>query len=135
MQDGCCIRSLDGNQTSSREALVTQSSKGAIAIQKENWKLIMSSGSGGHWTKPFGEYPKLVDNKWENVQLYNLENDLKETNNIASQHQEKVNELANQLGQYIVDGRSRKGHTTKEDIELWEQVKWAEHLSLTKPKI
>ncbi|RIA08597.1 arylsulfatase A-like enzyme [Flavobacteriaceae bacterium MAR_2010_72] len=126
---------LDGNKNSSREALVTQSSKGVIAIQKENWKLIMSSGSGGHWTKPIGEYPKLVDNTWENVQLYNLENDLKETNNIASQHPEKINELALQLGQYIVDGRSRKGDTTKENIELWEQVKWVEHLSLTIPKI
>jgi arylsulfatase A len=127
---------LGKEQLSPREALVTQSSKGTIAIQKGNWKLIMCSGSGGHWTKPYGEYPKLVTTEqgpeWLNIQLYNLKNDLAETTNVAKENRDIVNELANQLGHYIINGRSRSGKPQTKNIELWDQVRWVQDLKLTK---
>ena len=82
------------DENSFREALVTQSSKGALAVQIDEWKLIMSSGSGGFWTKPFGEYPEVMisdgEIEWSNVQLYNLNNDLAETKNLAKKFPDKV---------------------------------------------
>ena len=127
---------LGKQQTSSREALVTQSSKGVIAIQKGNWKLIMCSGSGGHWTKPYGEYPKLITTEngpeWQNVQLYNLKNDLAETTNVAKENRAIVNELAKQLGRYVINGRSRSGKPSSKNIKLWNQVRWVEDLKLIK---
>jgi arylsulfatase A-like enzyme len=123
------------SKKSDRPALITQSSKGVIAIQKDNYKLIMSSGSGGHWTKPFGEYPILTENRtekiWKNVQLYDLDKDLKEIHNIAKINPRKVNELALLLGRYIVNGHSRPLHSKiKYKKDLWEQVEWVNYLKI-----
>ena len=124
------------DENSFREALVTQSSKGALAVQIDEWKLIMSSGSGGFWTKPFGEYPEVMisdgEIEWSNVQLYNLNNDLAETKNLAKKFPDKVNELAFKLKQYVLNGRSRDDLSTEKEIELWDPVKWIESLRIAK---
>lgn len=124
------------DENSFREALVTQSSKGALAVQIDEWKLIMSSGSGGFWTKPFGEYPEVMisdgEIDWSNVQLYNLNNDLAETKNLAKKFPDKVNELAFKLKQYVLNGRSRDDLSTEKEIELWDPVKWIESLRIAK---
>jgi arylsulfatase A-like enzyme len=123
------------SEKSDRPALVTQSSFGVLAIQKDNYKLIMSSGSGGKWTKPIGEYPIFNESEkggiWKNLQLYDLDEDIKESNNIASANPKKVMELAKLLARYIKSGHSRPNSTkNKSDNKLWKQVQWVSYLEI-----
>jgi len=110
-------------------SLVKQSGNGILSIQKGHWKLIMSSGSGGSWSKPGGELPQADTTEssvsWSNVQLYNLETDLQEQHNIAGQFPEITNELAVLLAEQISNGRSTDGPVLRNDRpEIWNQVAW-----------
>lgn len=108
-----------------RDAVVTQSSRGALSIQQGDWKLILCSGSSGHWTKPFGELPYMENGKLKNVQLYNLKDDLEETNNLSDENQEKAIAIAKVLAGYIAKGSSRSINLkNKEKIDLWKEVEW-----------
>ncbi|CAN5311963.1 arylsulfatase [soil metagenome] len=115
-----------------REALVTQSGNGILAIQKEQWKLILSSGGGGKWTLPVGELPKLVpatkEFVWQNVQLFNLNIDFQENNNIATLHPNKILELMDLLKDYIINGKSNPARSAvqQNSTNLWPEVKWVE---------
>ncbi len=73
-----------------REATVHHSVNGSFSIRQGKWKLIFCAGSGG-WssprpkeTKKLGLYP---------VQLYNLEKDIAEENNVAEHNPEVVKRL------------------------------------------
>ena len=52
------------DENSFREALVTQSSKGALAVQIDEWKLIMSSGSGGVLDETIWRISRGNDFRW-----------------------------------------------------------------------
>ena len=119
----------DPSRKNRREFLVTLSGNGILAIQKTDWKLILSSGGGGSWTEPKGGLPELVSNKdgeyWENVQLYNLKDDKGEKHNLASSNPKKVKVLMKILKNYIVNGRSTPGSAIPIK-DLWKEVKWIE---------
>lgn len=76
-------------QIANQQAVVHHSSRGLFAIRKGDWKLIQGRGSGG-----FSE-PRVYDPlPGEPIgQLYNLKNDVRETNNLYESHLEKVTEL------------------------------------------
>jgi arylsulfatase A-like enzyme len=121
------------NRKPVREALVSQSGNGILALQQGEWKLVMSSGGGGSWTKPQGEMP-VCDTKdgrceWKNIQLYNLREDVAEEENLAEYHPDKVNEMIQLLAGYIRDGRSTPGipHPIR-DESLWKQVSWVQYI-------
>ena len=57
-------------------------------VRSGDWKLITGPGSGG-----FSKIDKKVLKTLPKVQLYNLKDDLGETNNLATKHPEKVKEL------------------------------------------
>jgi len=95
-----------------REPIVMHSINGMFAIRKGDWKLSFCSGSGG-WSKP-GRAPKTAP-KW---QLYNLKEDLGETNNLYSQHPEIVEELHALMVKYIEEGRSTAGEKQANDAEI-----------------
>lgn len=73
-----------------RENLVMQIGGRALAVRKGPWKLIPAppNGQGA-------------------PQLYNLKDDLSETNNLATRHPEIVKELSELLAKIRKDGRSR----------------------------
>ncbi|MEM9647119.1 MAG: arylsulfatase [Bacteroidota bacterium] len=107
-----------------REATVHHSINGSFAIRKGDWKLILCPGSGG-WSYPtptdkdaLKELPKL--------QLYNLNDDPGETQNLQSSNPQKVEELKSLLTKYVQDGRSTPGETQKNDGDgnIWEQLWW-----------
>ncbi len=87
-----------------REAIVHHSTKGMFAIRQERWKLIEGLGSGGYLTKPLfvatqpGEPPG---------QLYDLQADPGETNNLYAQHPDIVRHLSALLKRYQESGRNR----------------------------
>ena len=61
-----------------------------FAIRKDNWKMIFGNGSGAR-TKPVGEPFK------QPFQLYDLENDLEESNNLINSDKEIAEKLQNKL--------------------------------------
>jgi arylsulfatase A len=87
-----------------REAIVHHSSMGIFAIRQGKWKLILGLGSGG-FSKPQRIEPKPGGPKG---QLYNLEDDLAESNNLWSKHPEIVSRLTELLNKYKSQGHSRK---------------------------
>lgn len=85
-----------------REATVHHSVNGTFAIRQRNWKLILGRGSGG-FTKPRVIKPKPGEPKG---QLYNLEADPSESENVYRDHPEIVDRLTKLLDQYKKSGRS-----------------------------
>ena len=93
-------------QSPVREATVNHSVNGSFAIRKGKWKLIFCPGSGG-WSDPTPEKASEMD--IPPLQLYNLEKDIGETNNVVSEHPEVVDQLTDLMEQYIKKGRSTPG--------------------------
>jgi arylsulfatase A-like enzyme len=86
-----------------REAIVHHSLSGMFAIRQRKWKLILGLGSGG-FTKPQKIEPKPGQPAG---QLYNLEDDLAESNNLWSKHPEIVERLTKLLQKYKEQGHTR----------------------------
>lgn len=91
-----------------REATVHHSGGGMFSIRQGQWKLVQGRGSGGF------SKPKFIKSKQGEPkgQLYNLDKDPAETNDVWSQHPEIVERLTKLLEKYKKEGRSRplKGH-------------------------
>ncbi|MCD4723262.1 MAG: sulfatase-like hydrolase/transferase [Bacteroidales bacterium] len=89
-----------------REATVHHSCNGFFSIRKGEWKLEFCAGSGGwsHPTEPMAKEQGLYP-----IQLYNLEEDISEQNNLAEQNPEIVKELTALMKKYIDEGRSTPG--------------------------
>lgn len=112
----------NSNSLSSRNSLVTSSINGTFAIQKNEFKLITSSDSGG-WSQPVPINEN--DNIVTNFQLYNLELDPGEENNLYSKDNIISNELKDELTTIIINGRSTVGKKLKnENIDNWKQINW-----------
>lgn len=120
---------LGKNEKPVRESLITQSGNGILSIQKGDWKLITSSGSGGSWSEPRGEPADFEQgedsNRWINIQLYNLAEDIQEKVNLAEKYPEKVEEIINILAMDIRNGRSTPGPSMKNSgPEVWRTISW-----------
>lgn len=94
-----------------REATVHHSISGDFAIRQGKWKLLLTPGSGG-WSSP------RTDKEKEGlpaVQLYDLEADPSEKENLHLRYPKKVKELQNLLNRYISQGRSTPGKPQQND--------------------
>ena len=76
-----------------RESLVIRSGGGAMTIRSREWKLITALGSGG-FSKPRRLKPEPGGSKG---QLYNLADDLGETNNLYQKCPDIVQRLTAEL--------------------------------------
>jgi arylsulfatase A-like enzyme len=81
-----------------REAIVHHSINGSFAIRQGRWKLEMCPGSGG-WSYPKPGLDDMSD--LPSVQLYDLENDIGEQQNVCQQYPDVVDELTKLLTRYI----------------------------------
>ena len=99
---------LKGKKEQVRENAVSTSIRGMPELRKGPWKLILGEGSGG-WC-PGGD--------GQPVQLYNLDNDLAETNNLAEEMPDKVAEMRALMEKIITDGRSNEGPQLENDVEV-----------------
>jgi arylsulfatase A len=94
--DSCSFGHLLGiaaNNSAKRSVLVHHSLQGLFAIRVGDWKLAEARGSGGFSS------PKTVKAKTgePSVQLYNLANDPYETQNVAAQNPDRVEDLTKKL--------------------------------------
>lgn len=104
-----------------REAIVHHSIDGSFAIRQGKWKLLLSLYSGG-WSEP-----KTALNFSFGYQLYNLETDAEENQNLYSHYPQIAKELRTLLERYIKMGRSTPGATQRNDGAYpWKQLFWME---------
>jgi arylsulfatase A len=100
---------LKGEEKPIRENAVSASINGVPAVRLGTWKYIATPGSGGWGTGGDQSQP---------IQLYNLADDLGETNNLAATLPEKVTEMKDLLEKLIADGRSTPGAPQKNDVDV-----------------
>jgi len=96
---------LQGNDQPVRENAVSCASIGFPGIRDGSWKLII-----GQPTPPYGQ-PKTTE-------LYNLADDPGETNDLAGQYPDRVEEMFRLYEKLVSDGRSIPGQTQKNDVEV-----------------
>jgi arylsulfatase A len=84
-----------------RAPVINHSAAGMFAVRDGEWKLILGNGSGGR-QQPKG---RRFQPPW---QLFNLENDLAETTDLASQESERVQQMEASLFQILANDKSRK---------------------------
>ena len=90
-----------------REATVNQSVNGSLAIRKGKWKLIFCPPGDGRGRPTPEKTAKELGLPL--IQLYYLENDVAERNNVAENHPEVVESLTALMERYIKEGRSTPG--------------------------
>ncbi len=105
------------------EVVIHHSISGHFAVRKGKWKLLLCRGSGG-WSPP--RESVAAKQKLPAVQLYNLEDDPKETKNLQADHPEIVKQLTADLRQVIEQGRSTPGPKQPNHAGAiwWSGVPW-----------
>ncbi|MFK7922041.1 MAG: arylsulfatase [Bacteroidia bacterium] len=93
---------LNPQSPSARESLITQTTGKVYAIRVGDWKLIPTKGSGGFWDGYDPEY--AASNPFEG-RLYNLKDDLSETQNLYGEMPDKVSSLKNTLLKEMAVGK------------------------------
>ncbi|MDP4610530.1 MAG: arylsulfatase [Opitutales bacterium] len=104
----------------SRKGIINHSVSGHFAYRQGKWKLLLAKGSGG-WTAPTEKTMVNVASAPEG-QLYDLEADPGEQNNLYLENPEVVETLMAQLKEDVANGRSTAGPKQENDIPV-DQIK------------
>lgn len=107
---------------SSRKGVIHHSVSGCFAYRQGKWKLILAKGSGG-WSAP---KENQVSADAPEAQLYDMENDPGEQNNLYLAHAEIAQRLLVDLTADVERGRSTDGPEATNDIA----IKKMRHLNL-----
>ena len=100
---------------SAYKVVVHHSIQGKFSIRKGKWKLEFCPGSGG-WSGPKDAFAKK--NGMPEIQLYNMELDVEEQNNVYDKHPEIVKELTAELQKVVEKGRSTEGEQQQNDVPV-----------------
>jgi arylsulfatase A-like enzyme len=107
---------------STRKGVVHHSVSGHFAYRQNNWKLILAKGSGG-WSSP---RENQVPATAPVAQLYDLDKDPGEQNNLYDSQPDVATKLLAQLKEDVTNGRSTQGIESTNDVAnvvLWKSVK------------
>jgi len=96
-------------------SVVHHSIQGKFSIRKGKWKLELCPGSGG-WSGPKDVAARKQG--LPEIQLYNMELDEEEQNNVYDKFPEVVKELTAELQAVVDKGRSNKGKSLKNDVDV-----------------
>ncbi|HEY1081664.1 MAG TPA: arylsulfatase [Prosthecobacter sp.] len=104
---------------SARQSVVHHSIQGHFAIREGKWKLALCPGSGG-WSAP---RPGKEARNAPPAQLFNLETDLGERENLYPQEPEIAQRLTAKLEEIVANGRSTSGEKQANDVpvEIWKK--------------
>jgi arylsulfatase A-like enzyme len=103
-----------------RSGIVHHSISGHFGYRHDNWKLLLAYGSGG-WTSP--KEQKAREQGLPAAQLYRLDRDPAETENLAAKNPETFGKLLGLLKADVDRGRSTPGNNVTNDttdIRLWK---------------
>lgn len=114
------LAALRGKQTgNNRQAVVNHSNFGEFAYRDGDWKLVYKLGNGK--LEPSRGKPTIVE-------LYNLADDIDESENLAGSHPEVVKRLAMQLEDLIGRGATRSGIDASNDtnvrFDITQRKRW-----------
>lgn len=109
------VPAFKGKQSTTRKTLISHSIGGSFSFREGEWKLCLSAGSGG-WSAPREAAAKKQ--KLPPLQLFNLNLDRAEKNNLISKHPDKVESLLKKLNDEVVKGRSTPGNSAKNDRQV-----------------
>jgi arylsulfatase A-like enzyme len=100
---------------SPRTSLISQSMNGSFAIRDGHWKLALCAGSGG-WSFP---RPGRDDHSGlPEFQLFNLQNDAGEKENLVAQHPDRLAAMRAELEAAIARGRTTPGPDQANDAAI-----------------
>ena len=106
---------LLGESGQARESVVHHSISGKFSIRDGSWKLMFAPGSGG-WAAPKDAQARKEGlPEW---QLYRLDRDLGETENLVEKHPEQVEKMRELLKEQVQKGRSTPGAAQKNDVPV-----------------
>lgn len=106
---------FDGEKSTERDTLVSHSIGGSFAIRKGPWKLCLSAGSGG-WSAP--KEPDAKKKGLPAMQLFHLDKDPAERENLVDVHPDQVTALLHLLDQQVSRGRCTPGEKISNDREV-----------------
>ena len=104
---------------STRAGVIHHSISGHFAYRLGNWKLALARASGG-WSSPT---ERNAASKSPEAQLYDMEADISETQNLYLEKSDVATQLLEQLKSDITRGRSTAGPAAKndtDDIVIWK---------------
>jgi len=121
-EDSFSMLPIFKGESGNRTSFIHHSINGSFAIREGDYKLIMCGGSGG-WSYP-SQNDKAALDSLPPYQLYNLEDDPGETENLLFEQKEKVNQLRKLLVKQIAEGRTTPGLNQSNDNHdgSWEQI-------------
>lgn len=106
---------FEGKSQTERSSLISHSIGGSFSIRKGKWKLCLSAGSGG-WSAP--REPDAKKKQLPLMQLFDLQADRGEQNNLIDEHPEQVQMLLKLLNEEVANGRCTPGPKVSNDREV-----------------
>lgn len=109
-----------------RKDIIHSSGDGGFSIRRDFWKLIFVKNGGINF-----DYNRTLEDykdTFKPTELYDLRDDVSETENVIDEYPEIVSELTEALTQYIKEGRSTEGvpqsNASDQPTGDWEQIAW-----------
>lgn len=110
------LPALQGRTDAARRSLLVHHSEdGSFAIREGRWKLVLCPGSGG-WSDPRNAAARKRN--LPESQLYDLEADPGEKENLAATHPEIVARMTGDLKKLIAEGRSTPGPEQANEVPI-----------------
>jgi len=104
-----------GDESGARASLISHSISGHFAYRDGPWKLLVARGSGG-WSAP--REPAAAEQGLPELQLYHLERDPAESENLVAEEPERVRSMLARLEAEAGRGRSTPGPASPNDREV-----------------
>lgn len=98
-----------------RKNLISHSIGGSFSIREGDWKLCLAAGSGG-WSAP--REPDAKKQGLPPMQLFNLNTDRGERQNLVQQEPERASALIKLLNEQVIQGRCTPGKAVSNDREV-----------------